>query len=512
MRSRIITLLLCIVALFVGPSLSALAQQPATRSHVERFSTPAARAERSEAEATTKLTADANDTEALNARALARMRLGRYSEALDDLRRAAALKPGNADYQSNLGYVLWKLGRVEDAINAERAALKFDEKNFTAHFQLGRFLVRSGDPKLFGEAATHLKRALELDPRQYDVRLELIALYRLQGDTVAAMAQLDVLEDARPSDPRVIYVRALLATDRNDMNAAISGFREALRLDPSLYGAWQDLGLALIKLQRWPEAVETFADMSRRQPDSVDAAYLHALALFNAGRKDEAEREARRTLRIDAGASAAHTLLGIILATRGDNTEANDALSQAVALDPKSFDAQFYLGRVQYGLKDYTGAIKSLRAAVALDPRHQEARFFLGTALEVAGDSAAALAEYQELIKLDPQSVFGLVGLGALLAKQGKSDEAIAALKRAIALDPARFESHWALGRALMQTEQFNDAVEALKRAVQLAPDRADAHYQLGLALRRLGRNAEAAREFALVEKLNKEFRTGTKQ
>jgi len=86
------------------------------------------------------------------------------------------------------------------------------------------------------------------------------------------------------------------------------------------------------------------------------------------------------------------------------------------------------------------------------------------------------------------------------------------AFSSAIALDGSRFESHWALGRALVQTEQFAEAVDSLKKAVALAPDRSDAHYQLGLALRRLGRNDEAAREFALVEKLNKEFRTGTKQ
>src|SRR5262249_56510805 len=109
------------------------------RSHVERFSTPEVRAERSEADATLKLAANANDTEALNARALARMRLGRYGDAYEDLRRAAALKPDSTDYQANLGYVLWKLGRAAAAINAERAALKLDGTNFSAPLQLRRF-------------------------------------------------------------------------------------------------------------------------------------------------------------------------------------------------------------------------------------------------------------------------------------------------------------------------------------------------------------------------------------
>src|SRR5262249_31375761 len=150
----------------------------------------------------------------------------------------------------------------------------------------------------------------------------------------------------RPSDARVFYVSGLLATDRDDLEAAIKDFKEALRRDPTLFGAWQDMGLAFIKLKRWPEAVEAFAETSRSQPDSIEAAYLHALSLFNAGRVGEAEQEVRRALRLNAGAAEADTLLGVILASRGNaNSEASEILSQAIALNPKSFDAHFYLGR-----------------------------------------------------------------------------------------------------------------------------------------------------------------------
>ncbi len=499
-----------LVVISLLPSPPAIAQQAgAERSHVDRFSSPEVRAERAEADASARLSSNPKDVDALADRALARMRLGHYAQSYEDLRLASTLRPADADFQASIGYVLWKLGRPAEAISAERAALKLDDRNFSAHFQLGRFQLRSGDSKQFAEAGVHLKRALELNPRQYDVRLELIALYRLLGDTAPAMAQLDLLEDALPSDARVTYAGALLAADRGDLTTAINAFRDALRRDPSLYGAWQDLGLAYIKLKKWPEAVDSFAELTHRQPESVDAAYFHALGLFNAGRNAEAEREARRALHIDAGASAAHTLLGIILGSRGENNEASDELSQAAALDPTSFDAQFNLGRVQYCMKDYTAAIKSLRTAANLDPRHAEARFFLGTALETAGESDAALAEYQELNRIDPQSAIGLVGAGALLAKQGKPEDAIAALRRSIALDATRFEAHWALGRALAQSERYQEAIESFKAAIALAPDRADAHYQLGLALRRLGRAEEAAREFAIVEQINKEFRTG---
>src|SRR6185295_9793278 len=115
--------------------------------------------------------------------------------------------------------------------------------------------------------------------------------YRAQSDGAQASSQLDFLRDARPSDPRVFYMSALLAADHNDLHAAIKDFQEALHRDPTLAGAWQDLGLAYIKLQRWTEAVAAFTELAARQPDSVDAAYFYALSLFNAGRVTDAERE-----------------------------------------------------------------------------------------------------------------------------------------------------------------------------------------------------------------------------
>lgn len=487
------------------------AQQPKERSHVERFSSAEVRAEREEATATAKLAANADDDQALNARAVARMRLGHYKEAYEDLRRAVAVKPADSDYQANLGYVLWKLAQPEEAIAAERAAIKLNPKNTTAHYQLGRFLLRVGEQKNLTEAVSELRKALELDPRQYEVRFELIAAYRELGNLAEAAAQLDVLQDARPTDPRVFYVTALLDTDRNDLNSAVKNFNEVINRDPTLSAVWQDLGIAYMKANRWSDAGTAFAELARRQPNSVEAAYFHALALYNSDKSVEAEGEVRRALRLDAGAVEAHTLLGIILASRGNaNTEAADALSQAIALNPNSFDAQFYLGRVQYAMKDYSAAVKSFRAAVKINPQQAEARFFLGTTLELAGDSNAAMVEYQELLKSNPNSVMGQLGLGALLVKQGKLDDAIAALQRAVALDPKEFEAHWALGRALALKERYDDAVRSFETAVALAPNRSDAHYQFGLTLKRLGRSEEANREFAIVERLNAEFRTST--
>lgn len=482
----------------------------ATKSHVERFGTQQARAGRVEAETSAKLASNPKDSEALNLRALARLRFGKYREAYDDLSHAVTLRPDNSEYQANLGYVLLKLGRIDDAVAAERTALRLDEKNFSARFQLGRILIRLGKPEQLKEAVIHLRRALELQPQTYDVRFELIEAYRALGDRAQATNQLDFLRDARPSEPKVFYFRGLMAADRSDIEEAINEFKEALRRDPNLFSAWQDLGLAYVKLKRWQDAIDSFSELVQRQPDSIDARYLRALSLFNAGRSAEAEAEVRRVLRLNAGAGEADTLLGVILAARGDaNSEASEILTQAVALNPRSFDAHFNLGRVLYAMRDFEGAVRELREAVALNQKQSEARFFLGTALEASGDNDAAMNEYQQLVKSDSASAIGQVGLGALLIKQGKAEEAVEVLKRAATLAPDSFEANFALGRALATTGHLPEAVDSLRKSTTLAPYRSDAHYQLGLALRKLGRADDAAKEFAIVEKLNSEVRTG---
>ncbi len=510
MRKYVFLSVLLIAVQAVSAQTPETTPAPVKRSHVDRFRTPEARALKIEAEATEKLKLNPNSAETVNDRALARMRLQNYGGANEDLKRAVELDPVNAEYRANLGYVLWKLGRGAEAIAAEREALKLDEKNYTANYQLGRFLLRTGDRKLLPEAVQKLRRALELDARLYEVRFELIAAYRELGDMASAINQLSLLQDAKPSEPRVIYVDALLNADRGDLKTAIERFRAALDKDPELYGAWQDLGLVYVKLGRWEEASATFGELSKRQANSVEAAYFEALSLYNLKKNNEAEAEVRRALRLNAGFAEARTLLGVILASKPDGLqEAIESLTQAIELQPNSYDANFYLGRLQYTDGRYNLALKSLEAAVKIKPTDVEARFFLGSVFESLNESDKALAEYQEIARLDSGSFFGQVGLGALYVKQGKIDEAVAALESARKLQPDSFEANWTLGRAYVLKEMFAVAEPLLKRAVSLQPKRTDARYQWAISLRRLGRAEEARKEFETVERLNKEFREG---
>jgi tetratricopeptide (TPR) repeat protein len=93
------------------------------------------------------------------------------AEAAGDLAGAAAAYQAslvaferNPAAYSNLGYVLQKLGRLDDAIRSQRRAAELDPRLAAAQYGLGSALADRGDR---AEAAAALRRYLALEPQGY---------------------------------------------------------------------------------------------------------------------------------------------------------------------------------------------------------------------------------------------------------------------------------------------------------------------------------------------------------
>jgi tetratricopeptide (TPR) repeat protein len=79
---------------------------------------------------------------------------------------------------------------------------------------------------------------------------------------------------------------ALLAADH--VEDAITGFSDALRVDPESAQAYCGLGLAYQRIQRWHEAAESFRTTERLAPDQAVGPYNLGLALIALGEPEEA--------------------------------------------------------------------------------------------------------------------------------------------------------------------------------------------------------------------------------
>lgn len=82
----------------------------------------------------------------------------RYEESLGYIERAVALDPENGDYLDSLGWVCFKLKRLQEAEKHLREALARTEENAVVHDHLGDVLLEMGRPQ---EALQHWESALK---------------------------------------------------------------------------------------------------------------------------------------------------------------------------------------------------------------------------------------------------------------------------------------------------------------------------------------------------------------
>ncbi len=96
--------------------------------------------------------------------------LDEVPRAVEELRRAAALDPDDAEFRANLAYALFKACRFAEAEGEAKRALDIDPKMPEAHQALALVLERRGR---IGEADEHLLRASRLDPEAFPLPTRL---------------------------------------------------------------------------------------------------------------------------------------------------------------------------------------------------------------------------------------------------------------------------------------------------------------------------------------------------
>ena len=111
---------------------------------------------------------------------------------------------------------------------------------------------------------------------------------------------------------------------------------------------------------------------------------------------------------------------------------------------------------------------------------------------------ADARKELEAELKIDPRNAGAEYVLGELDRQADQPAGAIEHFTRATKLDAGFGDAFLSLGRALLESDKVAEAVGPLETAVKLQPDNPTVHFTLGTAYQRLGRQQDAAREFAL--------------
>jgi len=250
--------------------------------------------------------------------------------------------------QYNLGHELDRQGKLADAIEHYRSALRTDQDYMDAHAGLGYALDRQGKPT---EAIEHFQQALRIRPDYAEAHDNWGAALVHQGNIAEATEH----------------------------------FREALRIKPDLAKAHNNWGGALVAEGKPAEAIEHFRHALRSKPDYPEAHYNWGGALVTQGKLADAIEHFQQAVRIRPDYAEAHNNWGVVLAQQGKLADAIEHFQQAVRIRPGHAEAHYNWGVMLTQQGKLADAIKHYQQAVRIRPDYAEARANLAGALALQG-------------------------------------------------------------------------------------------------------------------------------
>jgi tetratricopeptide (TPR) repeat protein len=175
------------------------------------------------------------------------------------------------------------------------------------------------------------------------------------------------------------------------------------------------------------------------------------------------------------------------------------ARDEAVA-QPKSAQASGNLGMVLEAHTLYQPAVLAYQRAVRLDPKDFAWRYYLALCLEKTGQLDEALASVTEGLRIRPDYAPAILKQAELLLKLGRFPESAAALEPYLAKNPASPLALYFLGRVKFAQQDFAAADGLYRRATDAWPTYGSAWFGLGETSKRLGRDAEAEKNYQRAE------------
>jgi TolB-like protein/Flp pilus assembly protein TadD len=261
-------------------------------------------------------------------------RKGMYAEAEAAFLEALRINPQSVAAMVELADTYRLQQRSAEALEMLRGAIGLEPGNWRVYSSLGYFHYRRGE---YDEAAAQFEVVLSLDDRNLQVLNSLAASYMMSGNFEAAAPMYARSIDVRP-DSTTYSNLALMHYYLRNHDLAITNIEKGIELAPNNHLMWANLGDILtnakqhddarIAYLRARELVTTEIRVNPNDPElMMDAAWIEAML----GEEKTAHARIVKSLEIAPDDPYASYIEGLIL-VRYDNTDAALAsLERAVA-------------------------------------------------------------------------------------------------------------------------------------------------------------------------------------
>ncbi len=399
----------------------------------------------------------------------------------------ARQKPKCAETQNNLGSLYAKQEQWQQAIFHYRQAIKLKSDFAGAHRNLARALTKIGKKEKAAESWS-IAIALEdkgITPEEY---LELAQNFTSWGK----------------------------------IEAAITCYCRAIRLQPQASEAYLDLGKLLRGSNRHRQAILTYLQGIKANSPNFQLHYQLGVTYSEQQQWRDAMRHYQAAIKLKPDSSETYHQLGEVFSCERQWKNAVKAYYRAIKLNPEFSWSYNNLGYALLQLERCSEAIIAFKKAISLNPDFPWSYYNLGEALGKLDRWTEAIAAYEKTAQIKPDLPNIQSKLGDALYQQSlrNKEQALECFQNAIAANPdepqnyhhilaignKNPEIYMGLANALLKQEQLDEAIIAYQMALQIQPRNVEAAIRLGRALLKKDPTAKVTDvigDIANIESLN---------
>lgn len=324
------------------------------------------------------------------AEASAHLDAGRFPEAIAILKGLAEKEPEDVVYQFNLALAYSLAGQDEPAIEGYRRTLKLKDDLYEARLNLGQMLLKTGKAQ---EAAEWLEKAAAqkpVDPKaQYLLGRALAARKDFAG-AAAVMEKalsLDAKNENLPLEIAELYEQA------GQPGKAAEYYAKA----GNHPAAGERLGLILLSQGDFAGAITRLEEVRKTSPTPA-VLYALSTAYLRNKQPEKSVALAEELVKLEPGRADLRLFLGRLLRDQKRYAEAAREFTQAARLTPASVEAWNELTGMLLLLERYDMALQALEKSKELGGETPAYHYFRATTLDAMKQAEPALASYEKFL------------------------------------------------------------------------------------------------------------------
>ena len=262
---------------------------------------------------------------------------------------------------------------LDSSIEHFRRAIEIDPNFALAYSAIGssyinRVLKGLGQAGDHDKAKAAFKKALTLDPKLLEARMQMVFIYLTEGQKQKARTSVEVLREEYPNDPGVQFVRGVVARLDGDYEKALRSYDRMVKLNPGerVLASYNRARIFMYQ-KEYDEALRELDQGAELEPEHPMIKVIRACVLFYRGEVDESARIVQEVLLRHPQMDGVRPVLAIALSAQGQHTKANEQLTQKVRLVAEAdYDISYWLASAYLLQGRQVEALRWLETAIHL--------------------------------------------------------------------------------------------------------------------------------------------------